>query len=158
MLGSPRNKSLRLEKELSLFKAKEEKLGKQLGKGTLGRKKNQAPLAGHEKSRENLVKLSEKERRQTPQRVGIQGHAVADAPTGVARAILFIVRGYSQGISLLPSSLPSLINLTYKSSYHTFHHYEPGSQGIFINEAFHCIVYSCNRLPRTTTSLPPGKV
>ena len=43
-------KSLRLEKELSLFKAKEEKLGEQLGKGTLGMKKNQAPPAGHEKS------------------------------------------------------------------------------------------------------------
>ena len=36
--------------------------------------------------------------------------------------------------------------------------YEPGSQGIFIEEAFYCILYSYDRLPRATTSLPPAKV
>ena len=58
-------KLLRLKKELSLFKAKEKKLGEQLGKGTLGMRKNQAQPAGYEKSQENLVELSAKERRQT---------------------------------------------------------------------------------------------
>ena len=32
---------------------------------------------------------------------GIQGHAVAEAPTGVARALLYV---HSQGLSLLSSS------------------------------------------------------
>ena len=36
--------------------------------------------------------------------------------------------------------------------------YELGSQGKFIEEAFHYIVYSYDRLPRATTSLPPAKV
>ena len=48
--------------------------------------------------------------------VGIPGHAVAEAPTGVARALLYIVRGS-------PSFLLSfLINhQSYKLFYHTFH-------------------------------------
>ena len=53
--------------------------------------------------------------------VGIQGHAMVKVPTGVACALLFIVKGYSQGISLLLSSLFSLIHLIYKSFYHIFH-------------------------------------
>ncbi len=33
------------------------------------------------------------------------------------------------------------------------------TQGIFIEEASHyCIIYSYDRLPRATTSLPPAKV
>ncbi len=60
-------KSLRLEKELNFFKAKEEKLGEQLNKGILEMRKNQALLAGHEKSQENFVELCENERYQTPQ-------------------------------------------------------------------------------------------
>ncbi len=49
--------------------------------------------------------------------VGIQGHAVAEAPTGVARALLYlyIVRGY-------PFLLLSLLRQSYKPFYHTFHH------------------------------------
>ena len=78
-------KSLRLEKELSLFKAKEEKLGEQLDKSTLGMRKNQAPPAGHEKSRENSVELSEKERHQTPQR-GSQEGLVGTIEEDVAHA------------------------------------------------------------------------
>ena len=50
-------------------------------------------------------------------------------------------------------------HLSYKLFYHTFSlGYEPGSQGIFIEKAFYYIVYSYDRLPRTTTSLPPAKV
>ena len=49
--------------------------------------------------------------------VGIQGHAVAEAPTGVARALLYIVRGS-------PSFLLSFLihHQSYKLFYHTFHH------------------------------------
>ena len=43
---------------------------------------------------------------------GIQGHAVAEAPTGVARALLYIVR----------ASPSFLLHPLYKSFYHTFHH------------------------------------
>jgi len=46
-------KSRRLEKELSLFKAKEEKVSEQLGKLTSGGRKNQAPPTGQQKSQEN---------------------------------------------------------------------------------------------------------
>ena len=53
--------------------------------------------------------------------VEIQGHAMAETPTGVAHALLFIVWGYSQKISLLFSSFSSLINLTYKLFYHIFY-------------------------------------
>ena len=50
-----------------------------------------------------------------PRPVGIQGHAVAEAPTGVARALLYIVRGS-------PSFLLFLLQLISKLFYHTFHH------------------------------------
>ena len=74
--------------------------------------------------------------------VGIQGHAVAEAPTGVARALLYIVRGSPSFLLLF--LLQSIIQaiLPYLSSV-----YEPGSQGIFIEEAIYCIVYSYDRLP-----------
>ena len=51
-------------------------------------------------------------------RVGIQGHAVAEAPTGVARALLYIVRGFP---FLLPFLYPSIIQaiLPYLSSVRT---------------------------------------
>ena len=70
---------------------------------------------------------------------------------GVARALLYkyIVRGSPS--FLLCTSIIQVI-LPYLSS-----GYEPGSQGIFIEEVFYCIVYSYDRLPRTTTSLPPAK-
>lgn len=55
-----------LEKELSFFEAKEEKLGEQLGKSTLEMRTNQAPPVEHKKSLEHLIELSEKERYQTP--------------------------------------------------------------------------------------------
>ena len=42
---------------------------------------------------------------------GIQGHAVAEAPTGVARALLYIVR----------ASPSFLLHPSYKTFYHTFH-------------------------------------
>ena len=51
---------LRLKKELSLFKNKEKKVNKQLGKSVWGMKKNQTPLEKNGISRENLMKLSEK--------------------------------------------------------------------------------------------------
>lgn len=54
-------KWLKLEKKLSLFKAKKEKLGKQLGKDTLQITKNQSLLIENEKSRENLMKFREKQ-------------------------------------------------------------------------------------------------
>ena len=44
--------------------------------------------------------------------VGIQDHAVAEAPTGVARALLYIVR----------ASPSFLLHPSYKTFYHTFHH------------------------------------
>ena len=88
--------------------------------------------------------------------VGIEGHAVAEvvaeAPSGVARALLYCTID-SQGLSLFPSSSIIQVILPYPSS-----GYEPGSQGIFIEEAFYCILYSYDRLPRATTSLPPAKV
>ena len=51
-----------------------------------------------------------------PPFVGTQGHAVAEAPTGVARALLYIVRGS-------PSFLLSFLihHQSYKLFYHTFH-------------------------------------
>lgn len=58
-------KLLRLEKELSIFKAKKEKLGEQWGKSTSEIKKNQVPPVRHEKNRENLVEFSEKKKCQT---------------------------------------------------------------------------------------------
>ncbi len=68
---------------------------------------------------------------------GIQGHAVADA-------LLYIVRASP---SFLPFPINQSINqpfLSYLSS-----GYEPGSQGIFIEEAFYCLVYFYDCLPRT---------
>ena len=51
--------------------------------------------------------------------VGIQAHAVAEAPTGVARALLYV---HSQRLSLLPSLPSSIKNYTSHSTIHTFHH------------------------------------
>ena len=62
-----------------------------------------------------------------------------------------LVRTYIVGAS--PSFL---LHLSYKSFYHTFH--QVRSQGVFIEEAFYCIIYSYDRLPRATTSLPSAKV
>ena len=61
--------------------------------------------------------------------VGIQGHAVAEAPTGVARALLYIVRGS-------PSFLLSFLihHQSYKLFYHTFHHYYPQKISISIRQ------------------------
>ena len=56
--------------------------------------------------------------------VGIKGHAVADAvaeaPKGVARALLYIVR----------ASPSFLLHPSYKSFYHTFHHVEEEGCGV----------------------------
>ena len=56
------------------------------------------------------------------------GHAMAETPAGVARALLYIVRA-SPTFFLHQSNQPFL---SYLSS-----GYEPGSQGIIIEEAFH---------------------
>ena len=66
----------------------------------------------------------------------LKGHTVAETPTGVARALLYV---HSQGISLLQ------VILTYLSS-----GYEPGSQGTFIEEPFHCIILLRSLILRAT--------
>lgn len=53
-------KSAKLEKELGLFKAKEQKLGKRLGRGTLEMKKSQAQPIGQQ-DRENSAEPIEKD-------------------------------------------------------------------------------------------------
>ena len=72
---------------------------------------------------------------------------VAETPTGVARALLYIVR--SSPCFLLPQS--------YKKFYHTFHQVMSPDRRAYLLKK-HSIVYSYDRLPRTTTSLPPAKV
>lgn len=59
-------KLLRLEKELSFFKAKEEKLDKQ-DKSISEMRKNQMPLIRQQKSQENSAELIEKKRYQAVQ-------------------------------------------------------------------------------------------
>lgn len=55
-------KSARLEKEIGLFKAKEQKLGQHLGKDTPAMKENQAhPTGGQRKSLENPAETIEEE-------------------------------------------------------------------------------------------------
>ena len=51
--------------------------------------------------------------------VEIQGHAVAEAPTGMARALLYIARG----------SPPFLLHQSYKSFYHIFRQFDHISRG-----------------------------
>ena len=57
-----------------------------------------------------VVELAERVGIQDHAVAGIQGHAVAETPTGVARALLYIVRASS-----------FLLHPLYKSFYHTFH-------------------------------------
>ena len=52
--------------------------------------------------------------------VGIQGYAVAKAPTGVARALLYCTV-YNQGLSTLPSSSIIQVILQYLSSRYSIH-------------------------------------
>ena len=67
-------KSARLEKELSRFKAKEQKSGEQLGKDTSAMKENQAhSTAGQQKSRENPTETIEEEEVQPSQSPRIRG-------------------------------------------------------------------------------------
>ena len=47
--------------------------------------------------------------------IGIQGHAVAETPTGVAHALLYIVR----------ASPSFLLHRSFQSFYHTFHQCDP---------------------------------
>jgi len=54
-------KSARLEKELSLFKAKEQKVGEHLGRDISEMKKNQAQLAGQRKSLDKSSEPTEEE-------------------------------------------------------------------------------------------------
>lgn len=77
--------------------------------------------------------------------VGIEGYAMAEV---MAEAV-WPVRSSQEQLSSLQSYKSFL---PYLSS-----GYEPWSQGIVIEEAYHCIVYSCDPLPRATTSLPPAK-
>lgn len=67
-------KSARLKKELSYFKAKEQKLGKQLNKNILVMKENQVhSKVGRQKSRENLIEIIEEEELQPSQSPKIRG-------------------------------------------------------------------------------------
>ena len=77
----------------------------------------------------------------------LKGHAVAETPTAVARALLYIVR----------ASPSFLLHPSYQSFYHTFHQVMSLDRRVYSFNKHFIVLYSCDRWPYMPhPSLPPA--